>query len=967
VAVEGDFAPVEEEIRRVSQERKTLTEERNTHLGEHVSETVPWYLRIVRGFLSGLRRIVTSGPPPVRPGERPLLAFVSSVVDEKLEWARMETVRTLDRVPFLAPWAFEFTPASSEPLDESYLRKVGEADIVIWLVERETTKPVQDEIREALANDRPLWVMKLPADRRDAETEALMTEVGPRAKWMDTGAVGGLRQALELTLDDEIVRALRCRPGLGRLARLEEIGRASRGRCAMRWQAAGVPRIEAFELADDPSVGAPGTDLRPHADKPLLLLIGEVGVGKSLLAERLLQDAIAKARDNANAPVPIYLEARKIVGRLREAALEEASSLGNPRIQGAMVILDGVDEAGMGSAAELLGEARVLVTEWARTAVVLTSRPLPMLIGGEEAVQVPRLSETEANALVGRLAGRAITPGEASMWPPSVHEAVRRPLFAVLLGTYLTEQGTGAPRSTGELLSSLVERCLVRAKADALSANRLLQRLAMLSTDRGGGPVPEADVGLRNGLTPLMDSGLVIARGRALDFALPILTEWFAAQSLGANQIVVDDLVRDPQRLERWRFPLIIAAATFGHDLVSAIVRPLAETHPGFASQIVEEAVARWGPGEEVTLPPSMESGERVRTAMEAWTKGVGPLAMLIAPVRPDGSLRPLAVSTKGGWLAIDWYPSDADLPSVVDPGSYAGSLPQSGPFRYRAGQPAPQPAWAWRWALEDLAGSLSNLLRNRALPIEEGPLAQEAVWQTALTVVRRGSLEAHAIPLAELEERLQRLPLNTVFAGSRGGLRGRYALDLLRAEVDRLRRAGGTELVPPWPGPDRNSNAGGWVWDPYSPERLLDPTKAVYAGALEGYLQIVRTWLQSLAPRLHTAVMLPARLVGEVSPQRPGQGFETGPRIHWHLEPLARGSENTVDLHLSEGGDEVDPVTLLALVRSARPQASAWVFPAVHYSLLDVFGPSAATELAYSWLWHDLQEASWVQGILGG
>jgi len=951
------------------EETKTPSEgaQHTSHLGEHVSKTVPWYLRLARGCLLGLRRVITSGPPPVRPGEGPLVAFVSSVVDQRLEWARRETVRTLDRVPFLARWAFEFTPASSEPLDDSYLRKVREADIVIWLVERQTTEPVQKEIREALANDRRLWVMKLQTARRDEATEALMTEVGPRAKWMETSTAGGLRQALELTLDDEIVRAMRRRPGLGRLARLEEVGRASRGRCTMRWQAAGVPRIEALELADDLSIGAPGSELQPHADNPLLLLMGEIGVGKSLLAERLLQGAIAKARDDANAPVPMYLEARQVVGRLREVASKEASGLGNPRIQGAMVILDGADEAGIGPAAELLGEARVLVAEWPRTAVVLTTRPLPTLIGAEEAVQVAKLSEAEAHALVGRLAGRAITAGEASTWPPSVHEAVRRPLFAVLLGTYLAEQGMAAPRSTGELLSSLVERSLRRVKADRLSANRLLQRLATFSMDRGGGPVPEADVGLRNELAPLLDSGLVIARGGALGFPLPILTEWFAAQSLGGDPLTAENLAGDPQRLEYWRFPLIIASATFGHDLVSAILTPLAEKHPGFASQIVEEALARWGLAEEVPLPPPLESGERVRTAMEAWTRGVGPLAMLIAPVRQDGSLRPLAVSTKGGWLATDWYPGDADLPNVADLSSYAEALPQSGPFRYRYGRPAPQPAWAWRWALDDLAGSLSDLLRSRALPIEEGPLAHEAVWQAALTVVRRGSLDGRAIPLGELEERLSRLPADAVVAGSRGGLRGgRYALNLLRAEMDRLRRSGGTELRPPWPGPDRDFGAGGWVWDPYTPERLLERSKAVYAGALEGYSQIVRRWLQSFAPRLRTAVMLPARLVGEVSPQRPGKGFETGPRIRWHLEPLPRGSESAIDLRLGERAGEVNLGSLLARLRSARPEASAWAFPRVHYALLDVFHPGSATELAYGWLWDDLKEASWVQGALG-
>ena len=166
---------------------------------------------------------------------------------------------------------------------------------------------------------------------------------------------------------------------LGRLAKLEELDRASRARCIMRWQAAGVSRAEAAKLADDPFVGAPGPELQPRGDQQILLLIGEIGAGKSLIAERFLQGAIIEARENAGARVPVYLEARLAVGRLLEAVEAAASGLGNPRIQGATVIIDGADEAGSGPAAELLNEARVLVGTWPSTTVVITSRPIPSL------------------------------------------------------------------------------------------------------------------------------------------------------------------------------------------------------------------------------------------------------------------------------------------------------------------------------------------------------------------------------------------------------------------------------------------------------------------------------------------------------------------------------------------------------------------------------------------------------------
>jgi hypothetical protein len=71
-------------------------------------------------------------------GERPLLAFVSSVQRPELDWARRTTVEALTENPATMPWAFEFTPVSSQAADKTYLAKVREADIFIWLIGSET-------------------------------------------------------------------------------------------------------------------------------------------------------------------------------------------------------------------------------------------------------------------------------------------------------------------------------------------------------------------------------------------------------------------------------------------------------------------------------------------------------------------------------------------------------------------------------------------------------------------------------------------------------------------------------------------------------------------------------------------------------------------------------------------------------------------------------------------------------------
>ncbi|MFB8791799.1 MAG: hypothetical protein U7123_23885 [Potamolinea sp.] len=175
---------------------------------------------------------------------------------------------------------------------------------------------------------------------------------------------------------------------------LEQLERESKVRCIERWQAAGVSESKAIELADDSSIGIAPPNIQLCAEK-LILLIGELGAGKSLIGERLFQIAIKQAKENANAPIPVYLEAKKVVGHLQEAVEAAATGIGNPQIQGATVIIDGADEAGTGLASQLLTEARLLKA-WQKTTVVITSRPIPTFEQVEEAVPVPLLSDDDA-------------------------------------------------------------------------------------------------------------------------------------------------------------------------------------------------------------------------------------------------------------------------------------------------------------------------------------------------------------------------------------------------------------------------------------------------------------------------------------------------------------------------------------------------------------------------------------------
>ena len=82
--------------------------------------------------------------------ENPLTVFVSSVISG-MAAERGAARAAIEAVPLSRPWLFEFSPASSLPLDESYLSKVRGCDIFVLLLAATVTDPVKAEVGTAQA------------------------------------------------------------------------------------------------------------------------------------------------------------------------------------------------------------------------------------------------------------------------------------------------------------------------------------------------------------------------------------------------------------------------------------------------------------------------------------------------------------------------------------------------------------------------------------------------------------------------------------------------------------------------------------------------------------------------------------------------------------------------------------------------------------------------------------------------
>ena len=506
--------------------------------------------------------------------------------------------------------------------------------------------------------------------------------------------------------------------------------------------------------------------------------------------------------------------------------------------------------------------------------------------------------------------------------PESVREAVRRPLSATLLGLDRRNPFSRNPRSVGELLSHLVERAL--RKADEAVDLKELRDLAVAIADTGTGRVHAADAGTGAEVRRLRGTGLVQEQGGTLRFSLQILSEWFAAQALELDEVDAEGLASDFARLERWRYPLVMAVSNFGYERVLRIFAPVVRAAPAFASQVADAAFGRYGgAAAEGAVETVEEVTARFRETMGAWVEGLGPLAPLFAPLRKDGSLGTLAIT---GWEPWEpgtgdyaWYAGEVDLPDVVPFSRVVKSelcygIPQR---RYVVRR---QAAWPWATVFKDLSDDLKKALKAQSLPALTPMLAREAAWRAAKELLylekRRPRLIDRPIALDEIEECLNafgawdgewiwrpppRTSLRPVLFGARH----------LVEEVHRLKESGATEMTSPAPAADLTveearerigSEGTMFTWTLYSNERLLKRARLLVEEALHAYAKTIEKLLPTLRSHMPLAATLPGKVTGYL--EGLGNTGYSGPRVSWYMEPLPVGSESVCDLSLETRPD---------------------------------------------------------------
>lgn len=886
-----------------------------------------------------------------------LQVFISSRQTPELLDLRRDVARALRRVAFV-PWVFEETPAAPYPPELVYVPAVRASHVVVWLAGTDTSSAMEREVLTAIEAKKPIFAFRVGKPRRSADLEALLERAREHATTLDAPDVSAVPEQVVAAVGRDLVQRYAGAPVSSRTSTLRLRALQSRAQSIVRWETAGIEAGLAAALADDPEIG-PDLAGRMVAGCAHVLL-GGLGAGKSLVVERTFRTTVRNALASPLRPIPVFLHAAQLPEGLEAAVRRSAQGLGDPAVTGARVVIDAANEPGAMAPRQLLLEARTLARAWPDTSVLITSQPIEPFLDYPERIELELLSDATAEALIARVSGTSIDLAELDL---RLRETIRYPLFALLYAQALSPpDGRRRYASRTELVRWLVGRAL----GDQTVLGAALERLAALVLEQSG-DVRAEDAGTYDERRALLRTGLVrtTLAGR-LNFGLPVLIEWFAAQHLlrdAGNRVALvspDDF----SRRDLWSESVALALAMADTRSFGEVAAALVRVDPAYAARAIGAALDRWGDGNQ-TVGDARTYGEDLQSARSAWLAGLGGLGSAV--IETDRGA-PVAVATRmdGELLTI----LEA-RPGVASPGEVRDAPDERVLWEWpRRVQTAPRGRfWAWKYQLSEIERGIAAVLEQRALYVASClPQRRETAWAAARTLTG-GNLMTTRVPITAFEEALRNAG-DAVLLTSGPDIVA--PTSLLRDEIAVVRAAGREEITEPWPG--RDGPVGSWIWSGYGGGRLLQRAREVYDAAATIYTSLVESYFSTFAPRLRHYVTFPARLVGIITPADETKGLYGEPGISLVMVPMPAGSANSVQFVLKSSPigaarleDLLDPphqVDLFdylsaAVERNRRGRSLRLAYTSS--AVLEVYGSMPANELAWSWLASDLRDIGFV------
>ncbi len=601
----------------------------------------------------------------------------------------------------------------------------------------------------------------------------------------------------------------------------------------------------------------------------VVVLLGDFGSGKSETAETWHRAGIEKLMARDDAPVPVWLSARGLLGQTLEGAVERQIGPAWHHGRGASIAIDGLDETDPATAQTLLEAARILVNTHTNVRILLTARPGILSPTATEEVAATLLTENEALELVESAGGKSL---DAWRWTADMRATVTRPFFALAAGVML---GRGeAPRGEADLMRSLVENALAKAtERSAVTSSEtrsVLENLAVALTKTGRD-------GLSFGDRQIARSSRLVADGpdRSVLFSLPIFQHWFAAQAILVGDVPAADVVADGLSFNRWRWAAAVAALSAPDaEAVDDLVGTWVAGNPGAAAWIIDAAFGGrrdWRTADDEDLEATT-SGIRLLQALRTWTDALGALADGVLPFAVLGGPIGLGVTVSGHRIdvALSTSRPAADYVTEVPPGVHP-LLPVSVPnwLPWISGGAPEGDAWPWMMVQKMIAkATLKKLSNDPFLGASDGIWVQERRFDLVRRFLGHGSLFHGDLPADKVRtqaaEKFDAVGRDRYARISMSGSTT-YSGGELEDLVSWIDATAPVQVVSYLPERDVPHPSGGWVWDSYSPQRLMEFEVEVYSRACEAYDEALSHSFAKLAWSMPSSAFAPFGVILEM------------------------------------------------------------------------------------------------------
>lgn len=648
--------------------------------------------------------------------------------------------------------------------------------------------------------------------------------------------------------------------------------------------------------------------------------------------------------------LPIYLKSNSI-GSLK-SKIEKEYFFNNYNKY--IVFIDGLDELDYSLVDKIIDEVMFLEELWKNCYFILTTRPMSS-ISNDNIKYLPVLKENEIVEIIESISGKGYGSTIGFRLDKDIKDAIERPFFCILFALSIKDNYNDFIFDRNRMIDYLVNKSIAKLSIQREKIYDQIIRLSIIFINKRLGKIHFSELGSDFDIDDLLKSGLIYKdNSEYLYFPLPIIAQWLSAEGVRLKYMNIDEIVKSEEQIIKWRYPLSILFGKLTYNESKDIFGEIVRKYPGVASIIIRDGIKSV---RQSDLPTSIECGKMLQECMKKWIEGLGNLAYLIAPFR-YGKIADLGVDADGIGISVSWnkksYNEDIKSLTAKELLFWGGNS--------RSHVPVAQSIWPWIDTLEYLSDNLKRIIKQRPLLLEDGILVDEYIWNLSCRLTNKGNLYDDAISISEIEK-YRKYSYATNFHINHTVIDMKFYFN----EIDKLINRGQIFINAPWPKHDIPCKGnGGWVWDTYSDQRILEKTIFIYENAIKEYLRIVEKWFPLIKENLSLYNLLPVKLNGDIHISRENE-YHIGPTMDWHFEVLPKDEKSYVNFRLvdikSRRNKNVENYSQVwRELRGMRREKSEWIHSLSGGRILDIFGYNLVTNLVFEWLESDLKNIGWIK-----